>query len=52
MQRTLVDFARDGRADWAPYDAIRRTTKRFDLAITVESDPQGAIRKSWEGLVR
>ena len=52
MQRTLVDFARDGRADWAPYDAIRRTTKRFNLAITVESDPQGATRKSWEGLVR
>ena len=45
-------FARQGRPmldgiDWPRYDAGRRHTALFGPTITIESDPNGAVRRAW-----
>ncbi|MFI6683459.1 carboxylesterase/lipase family protein [Streptomyces sp. NPDC050485] len=50
MHGAWVSFAKTGDPGWAAYDRETRTTKVFDIAPTVESDPRGEERALWEGV--
>ncbi len=52
MQRSWADFAREGvpslgDADWPSYDLELRTTAIFGREVSVEHDPNGAVRQAW-----
>ena len=50
--RAWAGFAREGAPtiadlDWPQYDAIDRCTAILGRTITIESDPNGAVRRAW-----
>ncbi|HYC63442.1 MAG TPA: carboxylesterase family protein, partial [Reyranellaceae bacterium] len=47
MSKTWADFARTGKAAWAPYDPPGRATFVFDKECRVENDPDGEVRPLW-----
>lgn len=52
MQRSWADFAREGvpslgDADWPSYSRESRTTAIFGREVSVEHDPNGAVRQAW-----
>lgn len=49
MHNTWVRFATTGRVDWPRYEPRQRTTRRFDVASAVESDPH-PTRVLWRGV--
>ncbi|MGV0850831.1 carboxylesterase/lipase family protein [Mycolicibacterium phlei] len=49
MHGTWVQFATTGRVDWPRYEPRHRSTRRFDVASAVESDPH-PTRTLWQGV--
>jgi para-nitrobenzyl esterase len=51
MQDSWLAFARSGNPGWPAYDTEKRMTRRLGRSSDLESDPQGAERAFWDGLL-
>jgi para-nitrobenzyl esterase len=51
MQDAWLAFARSGDPGWPAYDTEKRMTRRLGRSSDLESDPQGAERAFWDGLL-
>jgi para-nitrobenzyl esterase len=51
MQDAWLAFARCGDPGWPAYDTAKRVTRRLGCSSRLESDPQGAERAFWDGLL-
>ena len=49
MHAAWVEFARNGRCSWPPYDVRRRMTMRFDVGSGVVEGSHPTERAEWEG---
>ena len=50
MHGAWVAFAKTGDPGWAPYDTERRTTMLLDAESATADDPDGDMRRVWDGL--
>jgi para-nitrobenzyl esterase len=50
MHGAWIRFARTGDPGWSPYDPVRRPTMVFDAPSYEHDDPDGAVRRAWEGV--
>jgi carboxylesterase 2/para-nitrobenzyl esterase len=50
MHAAWVGFANSGDCGWPKYDAVRRSTLRFDTTPQVGTDPLAAKLALWEGM--
>jgi len=48
MHRQWVNFAKSGKADWAPYQLDKRATMRFDVNSKQVNDPNQTLRGLWQ----
>jgi para-nitrobenzyl esterase len=51
MHKAWVNFMQTGEVAWPRYDTSTRSTMLLDVNSRVEEDPQGDLRRVWDGLL-